>query len=78
MQNGAMMSVSIPDYTKLSVPERIKLIGDIWDSIVAEGSAPRLSPEQKVELDRRRALADSGEAEWVSWDEVKQSLRTGR
>lgn len=36
-----------------SVEERIKLAEDLWDSIAADQQAPRLTTEQKSELDRR-------------------------
>jgi putative addiction module component (TIGR02574 family) len=72
------MTVSIPDYTKLSVPERIKLMGEIWDSVVAERASVGPTSAQKAELDRRRKRAENGEAEWITWDEVAQTLQTGQ
>jgi putative addiction module component (TIGR02574 family) len=38
---------------ELPVPERVKLVEDIWDSIAAEPEGLELTQEQKEELDRR-------------------------
>lgn len=69
------MSTAISDYTKLTIPERIALVGDIWDSIVAEGKPMGLSDEQRAELARRRKQAKDGTADWVSWEDVKRNSR---
>ena len=37
----------------LSVDERIRLVEDLWDSIAADQNALPLTPEQRLELDRR-------------------------
>ena len=37
----------------LPIDERIKLVEDLWDSIVADQQALPLTPEQRAELDRR-------------------------
>jgi putative addiction module component (TIGR02574 family) len=67
------MPTTISDYTKLSIPERLALIGEIWDSIVAEGRPIGLTDEQRAEIDRRRKLAEDGQARWVSWEDVKRA-----
>ncbi|MEW6332412.1 MAG: addiction module protein [Pseudomonadota bacterium] len=38
---------------QLPVEERIRLVEDLWDSIVADQRALRLTAKQKAELDRR-------------------------
>ncbi len=43
----------ISDILKLSVPERIQLVEDIWDSIAAIPEPLELTPAQQKELDRR-------------------------
>jgi putative addiction module component (TIGR02574 family) len=35
------------------VDERIKLVEDLWDSIAADQGALPITPDQKIELDRR-------------------------
>ena len=44
------MDVKLRD---LPIDERIKLVEDLWDSIAADQNALPVTPEQKVELDRR-------------------------
>jgi len=39
--------------TDLPIDERIRLVEDLWDSIASDQSALPVTPEQKVELDRR-------------------------
>ncbi len=41
------------DYTKLSVPERLQLVEDIWDSIAREANPLPLAEADVAELDRR-------------------------
>ena len=37
----------------LSVSERIRLVGDLWDSIAADSSSLPLTPAQAAELESR-------------------------
>jgi len=43
------------DYRSLSVPERLDLVEDIWDSIAQDAENLELTPEERAELDRRLA-----------------------
>lgn len=45
----------IEDLTRLPLQERLRLVEEIWDSIVADEDALRLSDEQRLEFDRRLA-----------------------
>lgn len=53
------------DLLNLSVAERIRLVGDIWDSIAEDADALTLTDEERAELDRRLAAysqdPDAGE-----------------
>ena len=40
---------------QLPVEDRIKLVEDLWDSIAEDRKALPVTPEQRVELDRRLA-----------------------
>jgi putative addiction module component (TIGR02574 family) len=46
-------SVMDKKLTDLPIDERIKLVEDLWDSIASDQNALPVTPEQKVELDRR-------------------------
>lgn len=55
MQNGAM-KISMDEIRRLSVSERIELIGAIWDSIEGTSELPAITAAQKSELERRLRL----------------------
>lgn len=68
-------NVSIVDVLELSVPERIQLVEDIWDSIAALPESVVLPQAQKEELDRRlEALAADPEG-GSPWEEVIARIR---
>ena len=52
---------------RLTIPERIMLVEEIWDSIAKENEAFKLSKSQKEELDRRSKSFAHGRA----WEEIK-------
>lgn len=59
---------------KLDIEERLRLIGEIWDSVAEEAGDLSLSPEMKEELDRRIAAADSNPEASVPWEDVKKRV----
>lgn len=59
------------DYLHLSAAERLLLVQDILDSIVAEGHAEPLTPAQLAELDQRCSDIDSGKVACVPWGLVR-------
>jgi len=65
---------SMPEILKLSVAERIQLVEDIWDSIVAETQVLPLTETQRLELDKRLADAEANPGRGKSWTEVKARL----
>jgi putative addiction module component (TIGR02574 family) len=70
------MSIPAIDIDKLAPEERLKLIGDLWESLRAQADAVHLTAAQKAELDRRLDSLDSGIADVISWDEAKRRLRS--
>jgi putative addiction module component (TIGR02574 family) len=63
-----------PFYLKLSVAERLKLVGDIWESIVAEGANIPLTKAQKAELQRRARDAELNPDDELSAEEVDRQI----
>jgi putative addiction module component (TIGR02574 family) len=63
---------------KMSVAERLELVGEIWDSIVAEDAADAIpiSDELAAELDRREAASRTSPDEGVTWDDLQRRLRS--
>lgn len=58
----------------LTIPEKLQLIEDIWDSVVVDGDKIPLTQAQKEELDRRFASYDNLENKDESWEIVKQKM----
>jgi len=62
------------DYSQLSIPERIALAQELWDSVYEHADEIPLSEAQHQELERRWAAYESGAMTVSSWPEVKQRL----
>ena len=65
------------DFSGLTLDDRIILVQELWDSIHHEAATLPISEAQKAELDRRLALADAGEMEYVAWEDVKKRFTHG-
>jgi putative addiction module component (TIGR02574 family) len=62
-----MLSNLAKQIKKLSLPERILLVEEIWDGIARDNESFELTPSQKEELDRRSKSFSQGRA----WEEIK-------
>lgn len=73
-----MANTLLDDIKKLSIPEKILLVEEIWDDIA--DSAPdalSLTDEQHAELDRRIKSYEAGPGECRCWNEIKKDYRRG-
>ena len=68
------MSMPAIDINAMEPEERLRLIGDLWDSLNESPEDVDLTPAQRAELDRRLDRLESGKAKLVSWDELKARL----
>lgn len=68
-------SVEDFDFSKLSVPERIQLVQDLWESVHDDAQAIGLTEEQRQEIRRRLRELASGKVQGVPWDTLQKSLR---
>jgi putative addiction module component (TIGR02574 family) len=61
---------------RLSVPERLQLVEDLWDSIAEEApdEALPVTPELAAELDRRLAEHEANPERAVSWEVARARL----
>lgn len=59
----------------LSVPERIQLLEDLWDSIALYPSQLELTGGQARELDRRLQEHRKNPDKGRSWDQVKKRMK---
>ncbi len=71
-----MTTLTRADVLNMSVPERIQLVEDIWDSIVEVPEQVELTPAQKAELDRRLEAYHRNPGEGTPWDIVKERIRS--
>jgi putative addiction module component (TIGR02574 family) len=69
-----MQSNLSSEIKKLSIPERILLVEEIWDSIAHENEAFELSPSQKDELGRRSLSFEQNPSQGRSWEEIKSEF----
>ena len=59
---------------RLSAEDRLRLIGEIWDSL-APADQQEIPPEHRAELDKRLAAADADPSAGAPWEEVRARLR---
>ena len=69
------MSILLDKALELPIPERIRLVEDIWDSIAAVPEAVKLTDAQMAEVERRLEAYRANPEDVVSWEEVKERLR---
>lgn len=62
------------DYWTLSIADRLVLVQDILDSVLAETRIEPLSPQQLAEIDRRCSALDNGEMTSEPWEAVRTRL----
>lgn len=69
------MTPNLQSILKLSIPERLLLVEEIWNSIAFENPALKLSSAQKqfldIELEEYRKNPDDG----ITWEEMKKKLK---
>jgi putative addiction module component (TIGR02574 family) len=63
---------------KLSIPDRIILVEEIWDTIAEENQAFELTNAQKGELDRRLESARANPTQGRTWEEIKAEFMKSR
>lgn len=69
-----MNTIDLDTVFALPVPERIRLVEAIWDSVAKEGGPAELLSWQADELDRRLADFERSPAEGSPWPEVKRQI----
>jgi putative addiction module component (TIGR02574 family) len=60
---------------ELSVPQRLDMIGVLWDSIPDSPEALPVPEWHQQELERRLAEADADPGASIPWEQVKQQLQ---
>ncbi|HLG30990.1 MAG TPA: addiction module protein [Candidatus Brocadiales bacterium] len=65
-----MKKLTATDTLDLSVPERIQLVEDIWDTIAAETNVVELTEEEKRIIDERLEAYHKNPNLGSPWEEV--------
>jgi len=73
-----MKSISITDILELSIPERILLVEEIWDSITAQAESLPVTDNQKRELEQRLTAFEKEPRKGSSWQTVKARIKSNR
>jgi len=69
-----MSKVTVTDALELSIPERIQLVEDIWDTIAHQQDAVTLSEEEKRVIDQRLAEYHKNPVMGSPWSDVKKRI----
>jgi len=70
-----MPTLTIPqEINELSIPEKIILVENIWNSIPPQTDEIPLSSDQKIELDQRREAHNKNPNSGASWPTVKNRI----
>lgn len=64
-----------PEFRQMSVDQRLKLVEDVWNSIVDDQEQLPLTDQQKAELDRRIESLEAHPERVIPWEQVKRDLR---
>jgi putative addiction module component (TIGR02574 family) len=66
------MHLSLDEITRLSPPERLALIGQLWDSL--DNPDVPMTPAQQAEIDRRLQTFETDRDQSVTWESLKAEL----
>ena len=69
-----MRASDIPEITKLSTPEKILLVEDLWDTIASDQSAVPVPQSHIEELDRRLKRYESAPGTLLSLEELRTRI----
>ncbi len=64
----------LPKISKLSTPEKILLVEDLWDAISADESSIAVPESHKAELDKRLKRYQSTPGALLSLDELQSRI----
>ncbi len=78
MEVAVVEALNKSEVMKLSVPERIQLVEDIWDTITDAPDEVPLTDEKKAELDRRLEAHQRNPDEAVPGETVLKRIRSRR
>lgn len=69
-----MKRITATDTLELSIPERIQLVEDIWDTIAAQADSLDLTEDEKRIIDKRLDAYHSNPDLGAPWNEVHKRI----
>ena len=69
-----MKKITATDSLELSVPERIQLVEDIWDTITAKAASVELTEEEKKIIDARLEKYHQNPELGSPWEDVYKRI----
>ena len=73
-----MRMSDIPEIARLSVPEKILLVEDLWDSIATDEAAVPMPQSHREELDRRLERYEVNPGNLLSLEELQRRIEGGK
>ena len=70
-----MRAIDIPEILRLSTPEKILLLEDLWESIASEDSDVPVPESHKEELDRRLERHINSPGELLSLEQLQARIK---
>lgn len=71
------MKTLISEVGSWPIEDRLELIGEVWDSIVATSGIAKLTDAQKQDLERRLDAYRDTPKTGSTWDDVRARLEKG-
>jgi putative addiction module component (TIGR02574 family) len=68
----------IPEIARLTVPEKILLLEDLWDSIAADEASVPVPQSHREELDRRLAQYEKDPGSLLTLDDLRERIEARR
>lgn len=68
----------ISEITKLSTPEKILLVEDLWDNIASDESVVLVPQRHRDELDKRLKSYELGPGILLSLEELRAKIESGK
>ena len=69
-----MKSITVTDTLALSIPERIQLVEEIWDTIAAQAVIPELTDAEIKMIDERLETHRQNPEAGSSWEDVYKRI----
>lgn len=71
-----MHALDIPEINRLSIPEKILLVEELWDSIAAKATAVPVPASHMAELDKRLKRHAAHPGELLSLEELQLRIES--